>query len=273
MSSFLLGLFMTLGLLIYAAVPPVLTGVGLHPHFQVPATQIKGRRALIITTSQAVLAPSAQATGVWASEMTAPYYVFKDAGLEVDLASIQGEEIPIEPGSTDWPLASESDKRFLADPVFQRQVRQSLKIDAVDMSRYDIVFLAGGWGAAYDLGQSPSLAEQLSRAVALNTIIGGVCHGPLGLLQVKTPDGHSFLKGRRLTAVSDKQLAELGITFTPQHPERELRAAGALYEKNSAITDILAYHVVVDGRLVTGQNQNSGPETAYKMLELLQQAK
>ncbi|HEY9842110.1 MAG: type 1 glutamine amidotransferase domain-containing protein [Candidatus Sericytochromatia bacterium] len=269
MASVLLGIFTALSLLIWSALPPTLTAMGLHPHYSAQPIDRHGRRALIVNTSQNVLAPTSQATGVWASEMTAPYYVFLDAGMEVDLASIQGGAIPLEPGSTDWPVASPPDERFLADPALRFKVLHSLKIDAVDIDSYDIVFLAGGWGAAYDLGPSKVLGEKLTRAWARNAVIGGVCHGPLGLLQVRTPAGELLVKGRHLTAVSDKQIAELGIGFTPQHPERELRAAGALYEKSTAITDILAYHVVVDGRLVTGQNQNSGPETAYRMMELL----
>ena len=80
------------------------------------------------------------------------------------------------------------------------------------------------------------------------------------------------MAGRRLTAVTDKQLEELGISFTPQHPERDLRAAGADFEGETAFRDFLATHVVVDGRLVTGQNQNSGAETAHRMMMLLLEA-
>jgi plasmid stabilization system protein ParE len=75
------------------------------------------------------------------------------------------------------------------------------------------------------------------------------------------------VKGRRITGVTDKQVRELGISITPQHPERELRAAGALYESDTAFRDIFAGHVATDGRLVTGQNQNDGAETAWKLME------
>jgi putative intracellular protease/amidase len=88
----------------------------------------------------------------------------------------------------------------------------------------------------------------------------------LGLLLAKDEAGKPLVKGRRLTAVTDKQVEELGIAITPQHPERELRSAGAAFESNTAFRDLFANHVVVDGRLVTGQNQNAGSETAQKMM-------
>jgi putative intracellular protease/amidase len=109
----------------------------------------------------------------------------------------------------------------------------------------------------------------MSRAIAQGAVVGGVCHGPLGLLNATDTDGTPFVEGRRLTAVTDKQVEELGITDTPQHPETELRRAGARFESTTARRDFLANHVVVDGDLVTGQNQNAGPMVAREMLERL----
>ena len=106
-------------------------------------------------------------------------------------------------------------------------------------------------------------------AYASGAIIGGVCHGPLGLLQADAPDGTPLVAGRRLTAVTDKQISELGITHTPKHPERDLRSAGALFESDTAFRDFFANHVVIDGRIITGQNQNSGAETAAEMMQAL----
>ncbi len=97
----------------------------------------------------------------------------------------------------------------------------------------------------------------------------GVCHGPLGLLKAEDTDGKPLVEGRRLTAVSDLQVRQLGVQITPLHPETELRKQGAVYEKKSAFRDYFATHVVVDGNLVTGQNQNSGAETAHRMMELV----
>lgn len=249
--------------------PYLLTGLGLHPHYEVPAMDLSGKRALIVTTSQDTLGETGKATGVAASEMTAPYYAFLDSGMDVDLASIQGGQIPIDPVGLKWPVASASDKRYLKDPLFQSKVSRSYQIDQVDTTQYDIVFLAGGWGAAYDFGQSAELGEKVAIAYANGAIVGGVCHGPLGFLQAYGEDGKLIVEGRRISAATDKQIAELGITHTPMHPERDLRAVGVVFEAESKFRDVFANTVVVDERIVTGQNQNSSTETAVKMMQVL----
>jgi putative intracellular protease/amidase len=164
-----------------------------------------------------------------------------------------------------------ADDRFIADAHLRTQLRSSQPIAAVDMASYDIVYLAGGWGAAFDLGVSDAVGNQMSVAIASGAAIGGVCHGPLGLLRARMPDGAPAVRGRHLTAVTDKQIRELGIGSTPQHPERDLRAAGAVFESATARRDVLANHWVVDGRFVTGQNQNAGPMVARELMTLAAQ--
>jgi putative intracellular protease/amidase len=254
-----------LGLILWLGLPAGLRAMGLHPHYNGPKYQLPGGRALIITTSHDQLGDKGK-TGVFASEMTAPYYEFKAGGMNVDLASIKGGPIPIDPLSFKWFIKSEYDDRFLKDPELQQKVSQSLKIDDIDFTKYDIIYLAGGWGAAYDLGFSEVLGKKISQAYAAGKVIGGVCHGPLGLLLARDEQGNPLVKGRHLTGVTDKQVKELGITMTPQHPERELRAAGALFESATAFRDMFANHTVVDGRLMSGQNQNAGSEVANKMM-------
>ena len=256
------------GLFVWLGLPMLLRTLGLHPHYSGPVYSLPGKRALVITTSQATLGEGGKATGVFGSELTAPYYAFLDAGMQVDIASIKGGAVPIEPDSFLWLLAAPSDKRYLKDPQARAKVQASLPLDTLELGQYDIVFLAGGWGAAYDLGTSARLGEQITLAWAAGRVIGGVCHGPLGLLLAKDVTGAPLVQGKRLTAVTDRQVKQLGITQTPQHPERELRAAGALFESRSALLDPFANHTTVDGRLVTGQNQNAGVETAQTMLRV-----
>jgi putative intracellular protease/amidase len=167
-----------------------------------------------------------------------------------------------------WFLRTESDERYLADPAFQDEVKNSLLIDGVDFTQYDIIYLAGGWGAAYDLGYSQVLGQKMTEAHAAGKVVGGVCHGLLGLLLARDENGQPLVRGRRITAVTDKQVEELGISITPQHPERELRAVGANFESATAFRDMFANHVVVDGRIVSGQNQNAGAEVANLMMKV-----
>ena len=152
-------------------------------------------------------------------------------------------------------------------------MKHSIPIEDIDFTQYDIIFLSGGWGAAYDLGQSEILGEKISQAYnsQLTPVIGGVCHGVLGLIQAKDQDGNLLITGRKMTGVTDKQLKQLGIDITPLHPETELRKAGVIFESSTAFVDMLATHVSVDdeNRFVTGQNQNSGLETAHTMMRLI----
>ncbi len=259
------------------ALPTILHKAGMHPEYHGPKVALPAKRALVITTSHDVLAAPGEtegpATGVVASELTHPYYVFLDGGMQVDVASIKGGQIPIAPDSLGRVSMTPETERFLQDSIFQAKVDKSIKIDDIDFSEYDIIFLAGGWGAAYDLGYSPVLAEKISAAYYADSkpVIGGVCHGVLGLINAKDRDGNLLVAGRRMTGVSDKQIEELNIEITPQHPETELRKAGALYESQTAFRDMFATHVVVDDekRFVTGQNQNSGLETAHKMMQVV----
>lgn len=260
-----------------AALPTILHKAGLHPEYSGPTTTLPGMRALIITTSHGVLAAPGEtegpATGVMASEFTHPYYTFLDGGMEVDIASVQGGEIPIDPQTLQYMIRSPEDDRYLDDAIAQAKVKNSIPIADVDIDQYDIVFISGGWGAAYDLAQSPVLAAKVSESYYGDkaAVIGGVCHGVLGLVNARARDGQLLIAGRRMTGVTDKQIKELGIELTPLHPEAELRKAGVVYESQTAFRDFFATHVVVDDakRFVTGQNQNSGLETSHRIMQVL----
>jgi putative intracellular protease/amidase len=259
------------------ALPTILHAAGLHPVYEGPTVMLSGKRALIITTSHSVLSEPGEnegpETGVMASEFTHPYYTFLDAGMSVDMASIQGGLIPIDPQTLSYPVSTPEDKRYLNDSIAQAKVQNSLAIVDVDVSQYDIIFISGGWGAAYDLAQTPAMADKVTEAYYGQrvAVIGGVCHGVLGLVNAKNREGNTLIAGRHMTGVSDKQIEELGIEMTPLHPETELRRAGAIYESQTAFRDIFATHVVVDDeqRFVTGQNQNSGLETAHRMMQVI----
>jgi len=258
--------------------PAVLHKAGLHPEYTGPTYKIPaGKKALIIGTNHGVLnAPgesTGDPTGIAMSEMTHPYYTFLDAGMEVDVASIKGGEIAIDPQTLMFMMRTPEDERYLEDANLQAKMENSLRIDDIDFTQYDVVFLSGGWGAAYDLGYSPMLGEKISDAyyASRKPVIGGVCHGVLGLINARDNEGNLLIAGRRMTGVTDKQIKELGIAVTPQHPETELRKAGVVFESNTAFRDMFATHVVIDDerRFVTGQNQNSGLEAAHKILKIL----
>ncbi len=241
---------------------------GVHPKDRdAVALDMCGMRALCIATNHGVLDVGV-ATGVFGSELTVPYYVFLDAGMQVDVASPRGGIIPVDPLSMHATIRTPDDDRLLADQDFRDTLTNSLAIADVDFTAYDIIYFAGGWGAAFDLGQSELLGKKVSDAWAAGRVVGGICHGPLGLLRARTASGELLVKGRHLTAVTDKQIHELGVAITPLHPETALRQAGALFEgRRHPARDFFANHYVADGNLITGQNQNAGPMVARMMMQ------
>ena len=279
MKKLLIGVAALLALVgvLLLSLPTILHEAGLHPEYSGPSVDLPGKRALVITTSHAVLAAPGEtegpATGVFGSEMTHPYYTFLDGGMDVDIASIRGGEIPIDPSSFYFMIKTPEDERYLNDPVAQAKVKNSIPVAKVDIDQYDIVFISGGWGAAYDLAQSPELAAKVSESYYGDkaAIIGGVCHGVLGLVSAQDRDGNLLIAGRSMTGVTDKQIQELGIDLTPKHPDTELRKACVVFESQTAFLDFFATHVSVDEerRFVTGQNQNSGLETVHAMMGIL----
>ncbi len=261
-------ILIVVGIFISQCLPFAIKKMGLHPDYNGQQYLLTGKKALIITTSHDKLGENGEDTGVAASEFTAPYYEFVGGRMSVDLASIKGGKIPIDPITLRRIIKTKYDDRYLSDKDLQNKVNNSLKIDDVDFTKYDIIFLAGGWGAAYDLGYSKVLGEKITEAYKSGKVIGGICHGPLGLLLARDENDQPLLKGKKITAVTNKQIEELGISITPQHPERELRAAGAEFESATAFRDFFANHIVVDGRIVSGQNQNAGAEVANKMMKV-----
>lgn len=259
------------------ALPSILKSFGLHPDFEGSKQyDMAGKRALIVCTSHDVLNKPGETTGdptgVFGSEMTVPYYEFLDANMKVDLASIKGGEIPIDPQSFYYFIKDDADKRYLKDDVFQAKVQNSIPLKDVDFKEYDVVFFAGGWGAAYDMAQSELLADMVSDVYYNSDVIyGSVCHGALAFVEARDSTGEYLIKGRTMTGVTQKQLDELGIEFTPKHPETELKKAGANFQANTKRRDFFATLTVVDEekRFVTGQNQNSGHETAQMIMKLL----
>jgi putative intracellular protease/amidase len=255
--------------------PAILHSLGLHPEYAGEKYDLTGKKALIVTTSHGVLNKPGETdgpkTGVFASEMTIPYYEFLDANMQVDVASIKGGEIPIDPQSFYYFLKSPQDERYLEDEEFQKKVKNSIPVSEVDFKEYDIIFFSGGWGAAYDMA-SETVATKVSEAYYNSDVLfGSVCHGALAFTEAKDSTGNYLIEGRTMTGVTQKQLKQFGIEYTPKHPQEELENAGAVYKANHKFIDPLATITVIDEekRFITGQNQNSSHETAQLLMKTL----
>jgi len=275
---YVLGGIVILIAILAIALPYILKARGFHPDYEGEKFDLKGKKALIVSTSHKVLNKPGEttgpATGVFASEMTIPYYEFLDANMQVDIASIKGGEVPIDPQSFYYFLESKEDKRFEKDETFQAKIKNSIPIASIDLKDYDIVFFAGGWGAAYDMN-SEIVATKVSDAYYnSDVILGSVCHGALAFTNAKDKKGACLIKGRPMTGVTQKQLKSFGIEFTPFHPEEELKKAGAIYKaSHKKPIDQFNTITVIDQekRFVTGQNQNSSHETAQLMMKTLKE--
>ena len=256
-----------------AFLPMIVSKLGLHPSYDADIPNLDGKKALIIATNHSTLdmpnGENGKPTGLFLSELSVPFYDFKKANIKVDIASIEGGMIPIEP--IPWFVKTTEDKKFLKDVNTMNLLKNSLSIKNISFSEYDIVLISGGWGASYDLGYSELLGTKITEAYYGKTIIGAICHGVLGLINAKNNEGELIIKGRRITGVTDKQIKELGITITPMHPETELKKAGANFVSNTSFQDAFANLTVIDDeqKFVTGQNQNAGHEVAFKIMEIV----
>lgn len=228
------------------------------------------KRILMIVTSHATMGASRKPTGIWLSELAAPYNLFVDAGIEVDIASPAGGTVPFDPASIKPAGQDEIQvERFLADRVAQRKAAATLPVAGVDASAYDAVFLPGGHGAMWDLPGDAGVTHAVEAAFAANKIIAAVCHGPAGLVTAKRPDGKSILFGKQVNSFTDEEEAAAGLAaVVPFKLETRIRECGGQFEK---APNWQAF-AVRDGLLITGQNPNSSTLVAQHVLTSLQLA-
>lgn len=223
-------------------------------------------KILMVLTSHDTLGDTGKKTGFWLEEFAAPYYVFKDAGADIVLASPAGGQAPLDPKSDEPDSQTEQTRRFKADPEAQQALASTVRLDSVDPADFDTVFYPGGHGPLWDLAEldtSIRLIEGFDRA---DKPIAFVCHAPGVLRHVKGADGEPLVKGRRVAGFTNSEEAGVQLTeIVPFLVEDELKKLGASYEKGA---DWESY-VVVDGKLVTGQNPASSEQAAKELLEQL----
>lgn len=222
-------------------------------------------KVLMVLTSHDQLGDTGRKTGFWLEEFAAPYYVFKDAGADVVLASPAGGQPPLDPASDQADAQTEQTRRFAADPAAQQALANTVKLDTINTADFDTVFYPGGHGPLWDLAESPvsiALIEAFERA---GKPIGFVCHAPGALRHVKAVNGALLVKGRRVTGFSNAEEAAVGLTdVVPFLIENDFKALGGKYEKGA---DWQSF-VLEDGLLVTGQNPASSSAVAKALLKL-----
>lgn len=225
------------------------------------------REILIILSSHEDMIDTDTKTGIWLGEFTDPYYAFVDAGYRITLASPKGGVPPIDPLSKLTEHLAVSNKRFLKDEEAQCAFASTEKLQAVDPSRFDAVFIPGGHGPLWDLADDASVAAILTHCVHEAKIIGAVCHGPAALFAVER-NIFGFLRGKRLTAFSNM---EEGMVLRNKHVPYLLETRLREHEADLSLSKVpFLSFTVVDDNIVTGQNPLSALATAKEVIALLQ---
>ncbi|WP_372883085.1 type 1 glutamine amidotransferase domain-containing protein [Psychromonas sp.] len=221
------------------------------------------QKILMVLTSHAELGNSGEKTGFWIEEFAAPYYVFKDAGLEITLASAGGGQPPIDPKSQLADFVTESTKRFDNDSAAQQQLANTLPLASVKAEDYAAVFYPGGHGPLWDLTENADSIHLIEAFLQTNKAVATVCHATTALLNVKDPSGEFVVKDKAVAAFSNSEEAAVQLTeIVPFLLENELKKRGADYQK---VADWQAF-AVQDGLLITGQNPASSELVAKKLL-------
>jgi putative intracellular protease/amidase len=223
-------------------------------------------KILMVLTSHDELGDTGKKTGFWLEEFAAPYYVFKDAGADVTLASPKGGQPPLDPSSDSPDAQTDATRRFKADPEAQKALANTAILASVSARDFDAIFYPGGHGPLWDLAEDPVSTALIEAFAADNRPIGAVCHAPAVFKHPKGSDGKPLVSGRTVTGFTNSEEEGVGLTaVVPFLVEDMLKANGGDYRKD----DDWKSFVVVDGTLVTGQNPASSEEAARKLLTLI----
>ncbi|MFU8926276.1 type 1 glutamine amidotransferase domain-containing protein [Acinetobacter puyangensis] len=224
-------------------------------------------KILIVLTSHAQLGNTGLKTGFWLEEFAAPYYVFKDAGAEITLASPKGGQPPLDPKSNEPDSQTDSTRRFSQDSEAQYLLANTKLLTQVQTDDFDAVFYPGGHGPLWDLVNNEQSIELIQQFDREHKPIALVCHAPAVLKNVKSVTGEAFVKGKKVTGFSNSEEEAVQLTqVVPFLIEDTFKAQGADYEKG---TDWHSF-VLVDGHLITGQNPANSEEAAKQLLKLLE---
>ena len=226
-------------------------------------------KILIVLTSHDQLGDTGRKTGFWLEELAAPYYVFKDAGAEVVLASPKGGRPPLDPKSNEPGFQTDLTRRFEADRDANAVLADTVRLDSVNPEGFDAVFYPGGHGPLWDLAEDPASVRLIETTLKAGRPVTLVCHAPGVLRHAKAPDGRPLVDSKDVTGFTNTEEEAVGLTkVVPFLVEDELKRNGGRFSKAG---DWEPY-VVADGPLITGQNPASSGPAAERLLGLLANA-
>ncbi|MBN8184856.1 type 1 glutamine amidotransferase domain-containing protein [Roseibium aggregatum] len=223
-------------------------------------------KILMVLTSHDELGDTGKKTGFWLEEFAAPYYVFKDAGAQITLASPKGGQPPLDPSSDTEDAQTDATERFKSDDAAQKDLANTTKLSNISADDFDAIFYPGGHGPLWDLAEDSDSRTLIETFSANDRPIGAVCHAPAVFRHTQGADGKSLVSGKTVTGFTNTEEEGVGLTdVVPFLVEDMLKSNGGNYKKG----DDWASFVVTDGKLVTGQNPASSAKAARKLLALL----
>jgi putative intracellular protease/amidase len=227
---------------------------------------IERGRVLVLCTNHDTYRTRSDGTGLWVSELADPQEVLEAAGWQVDLASPAGGAVPLDERSLKFPNQTKVAARRLKEPDFRAALANSTPVADVDPAPYSAIYLTGGHGVMWDF-RGKNVAEAVGAFWAHGKAVAAVCHGPSGLVDALDAEGRPLVAGRKVTGFANLEEKIMRLTGeVPFSLEDELRARNADYVR---ATVPFVPHVVVDGRLVTGQNPASAKRVGQTLAELL----
>ncbi|WP_417696826.1 type 1 glutamine amidotransferase domain-containing protein [Psychromonas sp.] len=224
------------------------------------------KKILMVITSHDQLGDTGKKTGFWIEEFAAPYYVFKDAGLDITLASPLGGQPPIDPSSELDDFVTDATKRFDKDQETKQHLANTVALSSVNQADFDAVFYPGGHGPLWDLATDATSIALIESFLGANKPVGAVCHASAVLLDVKDSGGEFAVKGKAIAGFTNSEEEAVQLTdIVPFLVEDELIKRGADYQK----ADDWSAFAVQDGLIISGQNPASSELVAEKLLAQL----
>ena len=222
-------------------------------------------KILIVLTSHDTLGDTGRKTGFWLEELAAPYYVFKEAGAQLVLASPKGGQPPLDPKSNDPSFQTDETRRFEADAEAKASLSNTVPLSTIDYEEFDAVFYPGGHGPLWDLAEDRDSISLIENTLDAGKPVALVCHAPGVLRHARKPDGSPLVEGKRVTGFTNSEEEAVGLTdVVPFLVEDELIKNGGLYSKAE---DWQSY-AIQDGLLITGQNPASSAAAAQTLVAL-----
>ncbi|OQQ10663.1 hypothetical protein BK411_02665 [Vibrio splendidus] len=235
----------------------------LFSSFALAQTQV-----LMIGTSHDDLGNTGNKTGVWLSELSHAYDHFSGSGVSISFASIDGEGFPLDPGSLAEIDDSAMDFLISEDKRNLLNGKNVLSLDEALGNKYDAVYLIGGHGVMWDFKGNQTLDLIIEKTYNSDGVIGAVCHGVAGLLTATDSSGKLLIEDKKITGFSDEEEEAIQLSsVVPFSLEEDLKQANADYSQSD---DNFSSYVVVDHRIVTGQNPASAAEVAVEMVKVLE---